>query len=228
MSNFIGQLVSFTVAIPLVMGLARMNRIRASFQPFLLLLLMAFTSELVSMISIQLTQSNTISLNIYTLLEAGVILLQFYAWGFLRKKPQLLYLLIVIYLVVWSVENILLGGISTGFSSHFVMVYSLVTVLLSINEINSLITSFSGNLFRDSRFLICAGFIIMGVYSLVTEGLLLVAHHFIIEDLVTKALAQKIFTLFIIINAFVNIVYAFAVYYMPVREDYYFSRRFKA
>ena len=221
MSNTATQLLSFTVLIPLIMGLARMNRIRASFHPFLLLMLLAFTAEVVSQISIRLTKDNRIPSNIYILLEAGIILYLFYTWGFLKKRKWLFAALAAVYLVVWVVENICMGVLANGFSSYFVILYSLTTVFLSISEINALVTSYSDNLFRNSKFLICTGFIIIGVYSLITEGFMLI-------DPDNSKIGRQIFGIFAFINAFVNIVYAVAVYFMPVRDDYYFSKRFKA
>lgn len=221
MSLDISLLLSCTVLIPLIMGLLRVNRVRASYQPFLLFLLLAFTSEVVGYVSAKLTRSNMLSSNIYTLLEAGLILYQFYTWGFLKKRPRLMIALVGAYLLIWSWENIAMGQLCENFCSYFVVLYSLVTVLLCINEINSLITAWSGNLFMHSKFLICTGFIIIGVYSLITEGTMLI-------DPENSFVINKIFTLYVFINAFVNIVYAIAVYFMPVRDDYYFSKRFKA
>ena len=221
MSNTVVQVLSFTIIFPVVLGLIRMHRIRASYQPFLLLLLLALTSEVVSEVSISLTKSNTITSNIYTLLEAGVVLYLFYTWGFLKKRPGLMIFLGIIYCAVWIFENLYMGLLVDGFSSYFVILYSLVTVLLSINEINSLIAAFGGNLFKNAKFLICIGLIIMGVYSVITEGFLLI-------DPDNSRVSRNIFNLFAFINAFVNIVYAIAVWFIPVRDDYYFSKRFKA
>lgn len=221
MSLDISLLLSCTVLIPLIMGLLRVNQVRGSYQPFLVFLLLAFTAEVVSYLSAKLTRSNMLSSNIYTLLEAGLILYQFHAWGFLKKRPRLLMVLVGAYLLVWGWENIAMGQLTDNFCSYFVVLYSLVTVLLCINEINSLIASWSGNLFTHARFLICMGLIVIGVYSLITEGTMLI-------DPENSFVINKIFTLYIFINAFVNIVYAIAVYFMPVRDDYYFSKRFKA
>jgi len=221
MPNTVLQVLSFTIIFPIILGLIRMHRIRASYQPFLLFLLLALTAEVVSEVSIWLTKSNIITSNIYMLLEAGVILYLFYTWGFLKKRPRLLIFLAVIYCITWLIENIYMGLLAENFSSYFVILYSLATVLLSINEINSLIAAFGGNLFRNAKFLICIGLIIMGVYSIITEGFQLI-------DPDNSRVSRNIFNLFAIINAFVNIVYAIAVWFIPVRDDYYFSKRFKA
>lgn len=221
MSDTFVHVLSFTVLIPLIMGLVRMNRMRTSFHPFILFLFLAFTAELVSEVCIRLTEDNRMVNNIYILLEAFAILYIFYAWGGLRKRKWLLAVLCVVYLATWAFENLRMGVLMEGFSSYFLVLYSLVTVFLAISEINALITSYNDNLFRNSRFLICIGLIIIGVYSLITEGFMLI-------DPANAIVGRQIFLIFVFINAFVNIVYAVAVYFMPVRDDYYFSRRFKA
>ena len=209
-----------TILIPIAIGLVRLGRIRASYQPFLVFLLLAFTAELVGYISIRLVHNNNVSTNIYTLMEAVVIAYIFYAWGFFRRHKTLFIALLALYSMVWSAENIVLGGLESQICSYFIMLYSLVTVLLCINEVNALV-SMRGNLFRNARFLICMGLIIMCVYSLITEGTLLI-------DPDNGPLSIKIFTFYVYINAFVNIVYAVAVYFMPERDDIYFSKRFNA
>lgn len=221
MNLVISLLLSFTVVIPLIIGLVRLEHIRASYQPFLAYLLLAFTSELVSFLCVKFANSNVISANIYTILEACLILYLFYTWGFLKKRPWLMAILTLLYIGVWTGENIIMGKIDRDFCSYFIMLYSLVTVLLCINEINSLLIEYNRNLFRNAKFLICLGLIIMGVYSLIVEGTLLI-------DTENGALFTRVYSLFIFINAFVNIVYAIAVYFIPVRDDYYFSKRFKA
>lgn len=221
MTYLASALLSFTIAIPLVVALARVHKIRASYFPFMVLLLLAFTTELASEISLRLTQENTIINNIYTLLEPAVILWQFYAWGFLRRRKGLLIVLSSLCFITWTVENIAFQRLETHFCSASVFVNSLIIAFLCINEINALIASYSGHLFRNARFLICLALMIMSIYSLITEGTLLI-------DPDNAVVSTRIFNIYSFTNAFVNIVYAIAVFLIPVRDDYYFSRRFKA
>lgn len=214
-------LLSFTVAIPLVVALVRIHKIRTSYFPFLVLLLLAFTTEVASEISLRLTRENTAINNIYTLLEIGVIFWQFHAWGFLRRRRGLLVVLASVSFICWTIENVAYGRLETDFCSATVFLNSLIIVFLCINEINALIASFSGHLFRNARFLICLGLMILSIYSLITEGTLLI-------DPENAVVSNRIFDIFSFTNAFVNIIYAIAVGFIPVRDDYYFSRRFKA
>jgi hypothetical protein len=221
MTYLASALLSFTIAIPLVLALVRIHKVRTSYFPFMVLLLLAFTTEVVSEISLHLTRGNTTVSNIYTLLEFGVILWQFYAWGFLRRRKALLILLAAVSFFTWVTENIGYGRLEVHFCSASVFINSLIIVFLCINEINALIASFSGHLFRNARFLICMGLMIISIYSLITEGTLLIDPQNAVVD-------WPIFNIFSFINAFVNIIYAIAVCFIPVRDDYYFSRRFKA
>lgn len=221
MTYLASSLLSFTVAIPLVVALARVHKIRASYFPFLVLLLLAFTTEVASEISLRLTRENTAISNMYTLLEIGVILWQFYTWGFLRRRRALLIVLAALSFLTWITENIGYGRLETHFCSASVFLNSLIVVFLCINEINALIASYSGHLFRNARFLICLGLMVISIYSLITEGTMLI-------DPQNAVIDWPIFYIFSITNAIVNLVYTIAVCYIPVRDDYYFSRRFKA
>lgn len=221
MTYFASALLSFTIVIPLIAALVRVHKIRTSYFPFLVLLLLAFTTEVVSEISLRLTRENTAISNIYTLLEIGVILWQFYAWGFLRRRRALLVVLAALSFLTWVTENIGYGRLETHFCTATVFLNSLIVVFLCINEINALIASFSGHLLRNARFLICLGLMIISIYSLITEGTMLI-------DPQNAVIDWPIFYIFSITNAIVNLVYAIAVCFIPVRDDYYFSRRFKA
>lgn len=220
MNHTIAAILSFSIIIPVVMGLIRMSRIRVSYQPFLLFLLLAFTAEMVGFISVKIIRNNYITTNIYTLVEAIVISYIFFAWGYFKEHKFLFRMVLTVYVVVWTLENLILGDLESQICSYFIFMYSLVTVLLSINEINYLIAE-RGNLFKNAKFMICIGFIIICVYSLITEGTQLI-------DPDNAPLSNKIFAFYVYINAFVNIVYAVAVYFIPERDDIYFSKRFNA
>jgi hypothetical protein len=220
--NIIGAfLVSQTVLIPLLIGLIRFNRTVASFQPFLLLLALAFVSETISYICIKvLDTGNAVPFNLYGLAESMVILYQFYVWGFLKRKKGLFYGLAGGLAALWIAENLGYGKIEE-FSPVFRVAYAFIVVLLSINEINFMIVRDNKNLLKNARFLVCLGFITFFIYQIIYE-----ASYFVGTD--TSALPLKIIFLFNYINAFVNLIYAIAVLYIPVKEQYYFKKHFDA
>jgi hypothetical protein len=220
--NTIGAfLISQTVLIPLLIGLIRFNRTVASFQPFLLLLALAFISETISYICIQILDTgNAVPFNLYGLAEAMVIMYQFYVWGFLKRKRSLFFILTGGLTTLWFTENLLLNKIET-FSPVFRVAYAFIVVLLSINEINFMIVRDNKNLLKNARFLVCLGFITFFVYQIIYE-----ASYFVGTD--TSALSKKIIIMFNYINGFVNLIYAIAVLCIPVKEAYYFNKHFDA
>jgi hypothetical protein len=220
MNNIGAFLVSQLVIIPLAIGLIRFNRTVASFQPFLLLLSLAFLSETIGFICIRvLHTSNAVPLNLYGLAESIVIVYQFFVWGTLKRKRLLFIGLLSGLGGIWITENIIFNRIET-FSPYFRVIYAFVTVLLSINEINYLIVKDNKSLFRNARFLVCMGFIIIFIYQIIYE-----ASMFIGSDTV---LSLRIIFMFNYINAFVNLIYAIAVLCIPVKPSYYFNKHFDA
>lgn len=218
--NTIGAfLVSQTVLIPLAIGLIRYRRMVASYQPFLLLLLLAFISETISFICIEVLHTgNAIPSNLYELAECIVILAQFYAWGSLQKNRLLYYLLGSLLAGTWITENLLYGKLGT-FSPVFRVAYAFIIVLMSINEMNHTIVQENRNLLKNAKFLINTGFITYFIYQIIYE-----ASFFVGSD--NSLIAIRIISVFLYINAFVNLIYAVAVYYIPVKDEYYFQRHF--
>jgi hypothetical protein len=221
MNNIGAFLVSQTVLIPLLIGLIRFNRTVSSFQPFLLLLALAFISETISFICISfLDTGNAVPFNLYGLAESMVILYQFYIWGFLKRKRALFIFLISSTATLWITENLVYNKIEV-FSPVFRVSYAFVVVLLSINEINFMIVRDNKNLLKNSRFLVCLGFITFFIYQIIYE-----ASYFVGVE--SSALLLKIILMFNYINGFVNLIYAIAVLYIPVKEQYYFKKHFDA
>jgi hypothetical protein len=220
MNNIGAFLVSQVVIIPLAIGLIRFNKTVASFQPFLLLLSLAFLSETISFICIRvLHTSNAVPLNLYGLAESMVIIYQFFVWGTLKRKRLLFIGLLSGFATIWVTENIIFNKIET-FSPYFRVTYAFIAVLLSINEINYLIVKDNKSLIRNARFLVCLGFIIIFIYQIIYEASLFVG-----SDTV---LSLRVIFMFNYINAFVNLIYAIAVLFIPVKPSYYFSKHFDA
>jgi hypothetical protein len=220
MSNIGAFLVSQLVIIPLLIGLIRFNKTVASYQPFLLLLALAFLSEIISFICISVLEtSNAVPLNLYGFAESIVILYQFYVWGFLKRQFALFSTLLIGLAAIWTAENIVFARIES-FSPWFRVTYAFIAVLLSINEINYLIVKDNQTLIRNPRFLICLGFIVIFIYQIIYEASMFIGS--------TTLLSLRIIFMFNYINAFVNLIYAIAVLFIPVKSSYYFNKHFDA
>lgn len=222
MSYLTGFLLAFTVLFPLIAGIVRFAKIDESYHPFLLLLLMAFTSEVISFIcKIALKSTPEITINLYSLIECMILLFQFHVWGFLKAKRALFYCMAAFFGLIWVAENIILDNI-VQFTLFFNACYSFVLVLLSINQINQIIIQGTQQLFKNAKFILCLGFIIYFLYELIYDAAYFVSYD---NDV---AAAAKVINMFNYMNAFVNLIYGVAVLLIPKKKnDLYFNRYFE-
>jgi hypothetical protein len=207
-------LISQSVAIPLLVGLARYQRVRREYAWIFLVILFGFLVEIASYILIrQFHRSNAVPCNLDVLLEWLFLALQFRSWGFLRKRKNLFNLLLGGTLAFWLTENIIFGQI-VAFSPYFRLLYSFLVVLLSVNEINYMITHNKSNLFMNPKFLICLGFILYYVYKIVYEW----AYQLSLYG--ESQFTAGIEFLFAYINALANLIYAIAFLLIPAKEKF--------
>ena len=222
MNNLVEFLLSQTVLIPLIIGVVRFGKTDESYHPFLLLLLMAFTSEVISFFcKVVLSSTPEITINLYSLIECMILLFQFHIWGFLKDKRALFYVLVSFFGLIWIVENVVFSKIEE-FNLFFNASYSFVLVLLSINQINHMIIQGTQQLFKNAKFLLCMGFIIYFLYEIIYDGAYFVSHDTYV------AAATKIMNMFNYMNAFTNLIYGVAVLLIPKKKnDLYFNRYFE-
>jgi len=191
------------------MGLIRFRRLDRSYWPFFILLLIGFLTEVIGFIIIQgYHGSNFIVLNIYALIEWTLTAWQFHVWGFLRQKKSLFYVLLAFTTICWIIENLVFHHIM-DIVPYFRFLYYFLIVLISINNINFIITHENRNLFRTPRFLICIGFIIYFIYMIVDFWA------FEISLLGPTILSRRIHFLMAYVNVFTNIIYAIAFLLVP-------------
>ena len=205
-------LLSLSILLPFIVGLMRFRKIHTSYRPFLALIALGVLTELLSRWSIRRFQSNAVVTNVYFLLECMLILYQFYSWRFYTKPRKWYWIVPVIFAITWIVENIVFNKIN-DFSPFFHVSYSFVIVMLSINEINYLITHDNRQLFRNGQFLICLGFIIFFIYQILYEG-----SYYISRQDPNPVVTVTITSYSAYINVLTNIIYAIAILYLPAKK----------
>jgi hypothetical protein len=202
-------LLSQSILLPLIVGLIRFRRIGKSYMPFLTLLFIGFIVEIIGYILIQkLHKSNAIPVNIYILIEWVLIAWQFHIWGFLRHNRKAFYGLLAFTILFWIVENLFFLKIY-HFSPYFRFFYSFFIVLLSVNEINFMITHYNRNLFRNPKFLICIGFIIYFLYMIIYRW------SYEVSLFGKTETSLSIMVLIAYVNLLTNIIYTIAFLLIP-------------
>jgi hypothetical protein len=119
----------------------------------------------------------------------------------------------MLFSLVWFIEVIIVTRFRE-FASYFIIVYSFTIVLCSINQLNKLIVTSEGNLLKNATFLICIGFILYFTYSAFVETFL----KFDFYNL--PLLRQRIYSIVVYVNAFVNLLYAYAILWIPKKQNF--------
>lgn len=205
-------LLSQSILIPLVIMLFRIKKIPGDWMPFLVLLALGLLAEIASFIVIHYYKAgNAPVIKIYSLAECCLIYYLFYLWKNEKDAKTVFIVLTGISILAWIIEDIVFGGINT-FSPFFRVGYAFVIVLLSINQINSMMVKQDGSLIKNPRFILCIGFIISFIYQIVYE-----ASFYIGSD--TSVLADKIIIGYGYINFGVNLLNAYAVARISTRHQ---------
>ena len=210
-SYYINIILNHSILIPAVAGIIRSRSTLSSFYPFLLFIWLAAVNETVSLILILSVGSNTVTSNIYVLLEFLILLRQFYQWNEDRLRKLLFFAAIGI--VVWIADNIVLHSIGDS-NSVFRSYYSLIILLFSIDETNHIIMIEKKSLLKNAAFLICVAFIFYyGCKSFVE-----VINVF---DLPYGPLFyRQLWQILSVLNCLSNIIFTFAIVWSPKQREF--------
>jgi hypothetical protein len=138
MSFELNAAFSLSVGIGAAISWMRFKKADPAYLPFFLWLWTGFITEIASLVIIDRGYSNAVIYNLFSLLEAIVILWQFKKWGLFGTKAKLYYILVTVFLVTWFAEIVERGGMNQ-FTSFFIIGYSTIIVFVSISIINSVV-----------------------------------------------------------------------------------------
>jgi hypothetical protein len=158
MSNLFLQnfLLSILIAIPAIIGVGRYRLMDASYHPFVWICIMLTLNETLRFIFIMSGVYNFVSYNIASLLNCLLYIWLFHKWGAFNEKRYWLPLLFAIMPLCWLADHFIIDGYQLPSVTHYFRAcFSLMLVLLSVNQINRLILSEKKSLLKNSQFLIC-------------------------------------------------------------------------
>jgi hypothetical protein len=223
-------LLSQVLLLPFILALIRWYKAEKTYYPFFCLLTLGVLCEEVSRWTIHTFHSNAAVVNIYGLIEFPLILFQFYCWNLRRSSGRWLLWMGLAGALVWIISNLgLAGGILPSMRYHlddfdlplYRILYPFVLVMLSVNEINLMITHENSSLYKNARFVICLAFIVFFLYQILYEGAFLVG-----QSDKTGTVSNEIISAFGYVNAFVNLLYLVGVILVPAKRDTTFERIF--
>ena len=202
----------FTIVIAAIIGWIRFKKINPAYFPFLYFIWLGLLNEIISFILIKNNQRNTVNNNIYVLAEAVLIAWQFKKWKIFERLRFLFPTILFLFSISWIIE-ILVKSIRAELF-YYMIFYSFVIVLLSVQTINRLIITERRNILKNSIFLICTAFVIN--YTLTVLVLSFWLYGINVSDVFTR----KIGIILPALNVFVNLIYALAVLWMPTKQRF--------
>jgi hypothetical protein len=207
--NFI---FSLSVAFPAIAGLIRLRKIEPSYYPFLIYSFVSLLLELLQGLLFIPNNKNIVvlSFNLFNLFEAVILLVQFYYWKCFERYKKIFPALLIVVICGWLFENLIVQNIY-HFNVIFLVCYSLLLVLLSVQAINHIIVNQSTlPLTKNAMFIICAAMIILFIYNIFIYTLL--AKGIAVNN---KKLMVQVFAIRVYVNALTNILYGIAVCFIP-------------
>jgi hypothetical protein len=210
-TNLKNFMISMIVLFPLVSGLVRLRTISRLYRPFILLMAVAFLTEVINYIIIDRIRNNSASINFYSLAESLLIISQFYFWRYYSRTRRWYPYFGVLCIAIWVFDNLVNGNVMMEVGSLYRISAAFILVVLSINEINYLIINDSRNVLKNARFLICTGFLIYFLYQILLEGSIYISQR------QKNIPASEILQLAVYVNIFVTIIYGIAVWFIPKR-----------
>lgn len=198
---------NFSVLIAGLLAIFRFKKINKVYHPFLYCLWLGSINEVFSYVLMKRGHETLINNNIYVFVESILLLWLFKNLQPGRKKYELP-LLLMLFISVWVGENFIFGTITVN-STYFRIVDSFVLVLLSINLINQTMATSRKAIFKNTNFLLCLGFITYFTYKVIIIAFALYG----IES--SNIFLLNIYTILTCVNLGTNLLYVFAVIWMP-------------
>jgi len=206
------ELFASSIFLAGVIALFRFKEIRKEYYPFIILVWIGCVNEIISFLLVINGYYNVVNGIIYDLCESILLLWFFHTLGVFQRKQFWPWLLGPIFLIIWVVESFF--SQKTGrFNSFFIMVYSFIVVILSINALNQMLFR-ERNLLRNPAFLICIGFVIFFTYKLLTE----VFWYYGLSR--SWYFTQQVFNIFSIVNMLCNFIFALAILWMKQKKAF--------
>lgn len=202
-------ILHFSIFIPAVSAAVKYQRIEKEFHPFIWILWVGACNEVLSLVLIVKYGSNTVSSNVYVLVEAILFLYLFCKWeSCTRRKIRLFFLLV---LGVWIADNLILNTLFRN-NSFFRVFYSFLILFLSIGTVNKIVIFDKSVLWKSGKFILSVIFIFYFTCRTFVETFNAVKVGFNFPFL------QNLWMLLAFVNFISNILYFLVILWIPKKR----------
>jgi hypothetical protein len=209
----IAAILGSSVAIAAVVGLLRFSQAKKEYRLFLFIIWLGLLNHTYSLISIHYFRTNTINSNLYVLIEGLLYIWLFRSWGLFQTRKYLAPILTSVLICAWVIDNLVLHTLHT-INSGYRIIHAFVMIFLAIEQLSRLITlTTQGSLFRNPMFIICCGVLIYFTYKAFVEVF------FLVETNASLNFMYNIYFVFAYINCFVNLLFAWAIVWIPKKNQ---------
>jgi hypothetical protein len=188
------------------------------FVPFIISLWVNLLGCLVAEFSIYVWGANAISSNFYFIFFCLLIVWQFKRWGLFSQRPDAFYIVVAVFVLIWSVDNLILGNLYS-FNPYARILNSMAIVLLSIHLLSSELAVPNESFWKNSRQLILVAYILLFTVKIITEFFWQYGLQF------GTPLVSYIYAFYQIVILVANLLYTLAVIWIPVNTHYSWPSR---
>lgn len=205
-------LSAFSITVPMLFIFVRWRRLKDKYLPFIILVLVGLSNELLSLNNAYTSHSNAINSNIFVLLEFLLISILFSKLHSGLSKTFILTILLL-GICIWITDNFIICSLSTN-NSLFRMIASLLIVYLSIDKINQLIFFSRLSSLMNIDLWLALGFLLFHTYKTFVESF----HIFPMP--LGRNFYETLWFIMNIINVFSNLLFTFAILCLPKKRVY--------
>ena len=210
MDRSVAFVLSLSILIPLIIGIIRYRQLPVSYLPLFYLLVFGLLTELVSY-TLFYNSSNAFPNNIYVLVEFLLLVWQFRSWKNILRNDWLHKCLVGAVCLLWLSQNFVFGTINQ-FSALYEVSYSVILILLAVNQMNWLIVNEKTNILFNAIFLICIAIMVFFSYKVLME----IFYYYAPE----RMIKNNIFSIQSYMNVGYNIILAVAILCIPPKKNF--------
>ena len=210
--------MQFSILISVVISFQKVRHVRTDYVPFVISLWFNLFGCIASELAIRYLGSNAVSANCYFIIFCLLILWQFKRWRLFDDRPSDFYVLIAGFVVVWVIDNFIVGSLFV-FNPYARIINSMVIVLLSIHLLSSQLTVRQEPFWKSSKQVILVAYILLLTVKIITE----IFWQF--GSQLGGGFMNNVSFLYQYINFAANLLYAYAMLWIPVTTRYSWPSR---